>query len=112
MKLKKITRKTIAVFLSVLTLQSALLPSISFALTSGPSMPEYSSFEPVDASDMVNLFSGDLTYNMPLLTVPSPEGGYPLSLAYHAGIELNQEASWVGLGWTLNPGAIRRSTVV
>src|ERR1035437_3338275 len=112
MKLNKKTRKVIAILLSFIMLQSVFLPSISFALTSGPSMPEYSSFEPVDSPDMVNLFTGDMTYNMPLLTVPSPEGGYPLSLAYHAGISLNEEASWVGLGWTLNPGAISRSTVV
>lgn len=112
MKLTKMTRKATAVFLSLIILQSAFMPSISFALTSGPGMPEYSSFEPVDTSDMVNLFTGDMTYNMPLLTVPSPEGGYPLSLSYHSGIQLNEEASWVGLGWTLNPGAISRSTVV
>jgi hypothetical protein len=58
---------------------------------------------------MVNLASGDLAYNLPLLEVPGPSGGYPLSLSYHAGILPNEEASWVGLGWTLNPGAITRS---
>jgi hypothetical protein len=75
----------------------------------GPQSPEASSFEPVDASDMVNLFTGDMSYVIPFLSIPGPDGGYPLSLSYHAGIAMEQEASWVGLGWTLNPGAINRS---
>ncbi len=58
---------------------------------------------------MVNTQTGDYTYNMPLLEVPNPDGGYPLSLSYHAGIQTNEDASWVGLGWTLNPGSITRS---
>ncbi|MGN6646694.1 MAG: hypothetical protein ACTHJT_09190 [Cytophaga sp.] len=83
-------------------------PTVSMALTSGPTTPEVASFEPVDNTDMVNLVSGDLTYNIPLLEVPGPEGGYPLALSYHAGILPGQDASWVGLGWNLNPGAINR----
>jgi hypothetical protein len=75
----------------------------------GPNAPEAASFEPVDATDMVNLVTGDLSYVLPLLNVPSPEGGYPLALSYHAGIPLDLEASWVGLGWNLNPGAINRN---
>ncbi|MCL6294852.1 hypothetical protein [Jejuia spongiicola] len=75
----------------------------------GPNAPEAASFEPVDATDMVNLATGDLSYVLPLLNVPSPEGGYPITLSYHAGIAMEQEASWVGLGWSLNPGAINRS---
>ncbi len=74
----------------------------------GPNAPEAASFEPVDASDMVNLVTGDLSYVLPLLNVPSPEGGYPISLSYHAGIAMDQEATWVGLGWSLNPGSINR----
>lgn len=86
-----------------------LLPNNLFASNNGPVAPEAASFEPVDASDMVNLATGDMSYVLPILNVPSPEGGYPLALAYHAGIAMDQEASWVGLGWNLNPGAINRS---
>ncbi|WP_299181216.1 hypothetical protein [uncultured Aquimarina sp.] len=75
----------------------------------GPNAPEAAAFEPVDATDMVNLVTGDMSYVLPLLNVPSPEGGYPLALSYHAGIAMDQEASWVGLGWNLNPGAINRN---
>ncbi|PRP65890.1 hypothetical protein BST86_01685 [Nonlabens agnitus] len=79
------------------------------AMAQGPNAPEAASFEPVDATDMVNLVTGDLSYVLPLLNVPSPEGGYPIALSYHAGIAMDQEASWVGLGWNINPGAINRS---
>src|SRR6478736_2293219 len=75
----------------------------------GPNAPEASGFEPVDATDMVSLLTGDMTYVLPLLNVPSPEGGFPLALSYHAGIAMDQEASWVGLGWSLNPGTINRN---
>ena len=74
-----------------------------------PNAPEAASFEPVDATDMVNLNTGNLSYVLPLLNIPSPEGGYPIALSYHAGIAMDQEASWVGLGWSLNPGAINRN---
>ncbi len=84
-----------------------LLHNTSFA--QGPTSPEAASFEPVDATDMVNLVTGDLSYVLPLLNVPGPNGGYPISLSYHAGIAMEQEATWVGLGWNLNPGAINRS---
>jgi hypothetical protein len=80
-------------------------PIAAFALTTGPSQPEMLSFEPVGTSEMVNAFSGDFTYNIPLLDV----GGYPINMSYNSGITTDQEASWVGLGWNINPGAISRS---
>ncbi|WP_447768548.1 hypothetical protein [Sphingobacterium faecium] len=90
-------------------LYQTFFPLSALALTSGPVSPDASSFEPVDTSTMVNPITGDLVYNVPLLEVPGPEGSYPLSLSYHAGINPEQESSWVGLGWTLNPGSITRS---
>ncbi len=106
---KKQVLRAIAIFLLINTINFTFAPTIAWALTAGPTAPEATSFEPVDTTDMVNLITGDLTYNIPLLEVPGPSGGYPLSLSYHAGIMPNEEASWVGLGWTLNPGAITRT---
>jgi hypothetical protein len=71
----------------------------------GPSQPEMSSFKSVGADRMVNLFTGDFSYNIPLLDV----GGYPVNIYYDGGITPEQEASWVGLGWNLNPGNINRN---
>ncbi len=108
MKNTKFSHKAIALTLLLAFLPSLIPVNYLLASNNGPTAPETASFEPVDATDMVNLATGDLSYVMPLLNIPSPEGGYPLALSYHAGIAMDQEASWVGLGWTLNPGAINR----
>lgn len=105
------TVRVLALAMALNVLLSTLAPTVSYALTGGPSSPEFSSFEPVATTDMVNVFSGDFTYNLPVLDIPGPDGaGYSLSLAYHSGTSPEEEASWVGYGWTLNPGAINRDT--
>ncbi|GEM_PF-5958128 len=71
-------------------------------------MPEYNDFESIDNTDLVNLATGDMAYTIPVMTVPGPGLGFPLVLNYHAGIQPEQEASWVGLGWNLEAGAITR----
>jgi hypothetical protein len=80
-------------------------PTQVFALTGGPAQPEFNSFTPIGTSDMVDLSSGDMSYNIPLMDV----GGYPLNMAYSAGVGMDQEASWVGLGWNLSVGQINRN---
>jgi len=80
-----------------------------FALTSGPSAPEFSSFTSIGVNDMVDPFSGNFGYNIPLFEVPGPNGSYPFNLAYQSDIKMDQEASWVGLGWSLNAGSIQRN---
>jgi len=100
--------KVVACFLAINILSQMISPSIAFALTSGPGQQEYTSFEPASTSDMVDLYTGDFTYNIPLMSVPGPNGGYPINLAYHSAIGMDQEASWVGFGWSLNAGAITR----
>jgi len=105
----KTSHRLIAITLLTIFFPSLLPINMLHANNNGPTAPEATSFEPVDAPDMVNLVTGDMSYVLPLLNIPSPEGGYPMSISNHAGIAIDQEASWVGLGWSLNPGAINRS---
>ncbi len=71
----------------------------------GPSQPEMTAFKSVGSDNMVSPFTGDFSYNLPLLDV----GGYPINMFYSSGITMEQEASWVGLGWNINPGTITRN---
>lgn len=96
--------KVIVVFVAINILSQIVFPTAAFALGGGPSQAEYQSFEPVGTSEMVNLSSGDFTYNIPLLDVD----GYPINLSYHSGVSSDQESSWTGLGWNVNPGVLNR----
>jgi hypothetical protein len=71
----------------------------------GPTQPEMQEFHSVSSDKMVDLFTGDLSYSIPLMDV----GGYPIAIGYNGGITMDQEASWTGLGWNLNPGTITRN---
>ncbi|HCS21293.1 MAG TPA: hypothetical protein DIW47_12160 [Bacteroidetes bacterium] len=104
----KLLRKRIVLYSYVtlgIFLFEIIFPATASALTGGPSTPEVQSFEPIGTSDMVDIFSGDFKYNIPLLEVD----GYPVNISYSGGVNMDQEASWVGLGWNLNPGVINRT---
>lgn len=103
------TFKGISLTLALSLIFEMIQPSVSWALTEGPSQPEVQSFEPIGTTQMVDLFTGDFNYNIPLFNLPGPNGGYPVNLAYHAGVSMDDEASWVGLGWNLNVGALVRN---
>jgi hypothetical protein len=106
---KRLLLRSLAICLIITSLQSIILPNYIWALTVGPSQPEYTAYEEPGATDMVNLLTGDFSFSLPILEVPGPEGSFSLPLSYHAGISPQQEASWVGLGWSLNAGAISRT---
>lgn len=93
----------LAWLLLILFSWSVFQPAISYA--GGPTQPEASSFTPIGVTDMVDPFTGDFKYNIPLMDIE----GYPINIAYNSGVTMDQEASWVGLGWNLNAGAITRS---
>jgi hypothetical protein len=96
--------KVVSCYLALTIFIQITQPIGAYALTSGPSQPEFNSFTPLSTSEMVSLASGNFNYNIPLMDV----GGYPLNLSYDSGISMEQEASWVGLGWNLNVGQINR----
>jgi hypothetical protein len=87
---------------------SLFFPTVGLALTSGPVQAEYIGYES-GATDMVQLLTGDFSYSIPIMNVPSPEGGFSFPISYASGIQPSQKASWVGLGWSLNVGAITRT---
>ena len=89
--------KFLAYYLAIMMFIQVTQPMQMYALTSGPTQPEFNAFTPIGTSDMVDLTSGDFNYNIPIMDV----GGYPLNLAYNSGVTMDQEASWVGLGWKL-----------
>lgn len=88
-----------------------VFPTVSWALSGGPVNPDFASFEPVATTNMVNEFSGQFVYNIPVIEIPGANGGgYAMSLSYHSGDGPEEDASWVGYGWTLNPGCINRTS--
>ncbi len=97
-------KRKIAIILLLVWFINLLVPSVAYALTSGPTQPETKGFQPAGVSDMVDVQTGSFKYNIPLLDID----GYPINLNYQSGIGMDDEASWVGLGWSLNPGAINR----
>jgi hypothetical protein len=110
-KLRKHWLRKTALFMTLTMGFHICCPLAAYALTAGPGSPEFSSFEPIATTDMVNLSSGDFNYNLPVLEIPGPDGGgYALSLSYHSGTSAEEESSWVGYGFSLNPGAVNRST--
>ncbi|HRE98487.1 MAG TPA: hypothetical protein PK637_17110, partial [Flavobacteriales bacterium] len=82
-----------------------VFPTAAYALTGGPSQPEVEGFQAISVNDMVDPFTGDFSYNIPLLDID----GYPINLVYQSGVSMDAEASWVGLGWNLNAGSLTRS---
>ena len=51
---------------------------------------------------------GDLSLSIPVLKVPGRELDFDVNFSYHAGIRVQQRASWIGLGWNFDPGSITR----
>ncbi len=106
--MKKRTLPAFSILALLIFLHATFFPTVSWALTGATIQPEFTGYESSAGSDMVNLITGDLAYSIPLVNVPGPEGGFSLPLSYHSGIKMEDEASWTGLGWALNPGLILR----
>ena len=74
------------------------------SVSSVGAQPEVSGFSIGSTDGMVDKFTGDFSYSIPLVDAE----GYPITLAYNSNVSMLQEASWVGLGWDLNVGSIAR----
>lgn len=55
----------------------------------------------------ISLYSGTPEVNIPLYTLKDGSIEIPINLRYNtSGIKVNEEASWVGLGWNLDVGGV------
>lgn len=61
-------------------------------------------------AQQVDEFTGDFFYNIPLLSIPTPDGkGIAVTAQYKGGIQVDENASDLGLGWRIDAdGAIAR----
>jgi hypothetical protein len=61
----------------------------------------------------VGNFTGTPSINIPLYTLQEGPISVPIALSYHAsGLKVNELASWVGLGWSLNAGGMISRTIL
>ncbi len=68
--------------------------------------PEVSSFIKF-IDHPVNYFTGNPDISIPIYTINDGEINIPITLRYNAsGIKVNEEASWVGLGWNLDVAGV------
>jgi YD repeat-containing protein len=86
----------------------ALLCTNAPALTGGPAEPAHAEPSALTLDNLVDPFTGDFHYSLPVVDLPGPQGTYPFVLNYRSGIQTEEEASWVGLGWSLEAGRISR----
>lgn len=70
-----------------------------------PKSPEATAFQKY-GDYKVNLSKGIADISIPLYTLNAGNFALPIALTYQpTGIKTNQEATWVGLGWSLQAGA-------
>lgn len=61
----------------------------------------------------VSLYNGSVDVSIPVYTLKDGDIELPITLRYNtSGIKVNEEASWVGLGWNLNVGGVITQNVV
>lgn len=96
---------TLTLYCFIIQIVLPLLTSTSVAFTqSGPSQAETTGFSLNSTGNMVNKFTGDFSYSIPLMDVE----GYPITIQYNQNVGMETEASWVGLGWDLSLGSVSR----
>jgi len=77
---------------------NSILPQVPYLSPEASSLGKYGIIP-------VGEYSGVPSIKIPIYTLKVGKDSLPLTLDYHAsGIKVNQEATWVGLGWDLDVG--------
>lgn len=80
--------------------QEASMPLIVQPSPTASSLGSYGEYK-------VSNYTGIPAINIPLYTIKSGDIELPISMSYNAsGVKVTHEASWVGLGWSLNAGGV------
>lgn len=87
---------------------SSATPGESGTAETVVALPSPSSLGKVErGTDMVNLYTGDLNYKIPLYTLESRDLSVPIILSYNsASNKVDNISSEVGMGWSLNAGGL------
>ena len=76
---------------------------IDDVIPSSPTVSELGKY----GSMPISYYAGTPQINIPLYNFEVGDFDLPISLSYHAsGIKVDEVASWVGLGWSLNAGGV------
>lgn len=82
------------------------IPNDLYKLHSHKVQPEHWSFgKPKDIGVDAK---GDFSISIPVLIIEGRKIQYPVNFTYNAGIKPDQMPSWIGLGWSFDPGSISR----
>lgn len=107
--------KNIFILIGLLIIQSQVAEAQNTAQVTLPSIVP----PPADAGSLgqygnipVSLSSGLANISVPLYEIKTSHLSVPITLSYYAsGIKVDQLASWVGLGWSLNAGGLITRTI-
>ena len=100
----KKSKKSAWLFLAIMCF-SILEPIPFYALSGGDKSPEFESYQSFGVDNMVDVSTGDFSYNIPLMQV----GFHGINLFYQAGVGMEDMATSWGLGWNINNGMINRT---
>ena len=103
---KNYTIIIILFFTNLLFGQEPSMPSIVKPSPNAAALGAYGEYQ-------VSNYTGIPNINIPIYTVKSGNIELPISLSYNAsGVKVANEASWVGLGWSLNAGGVITRQVI
>jgi len=95
-------KKILSLFFSLLTI-SLFSQELSKIIPPSPNAASLGIYGDIPVSK----YTGIPNISVPIHTIKSGSIELPITLNYHAsGIKVAQEASWVGLGWSLNAGGL------